>query len=459
MTAVADAVQDEIPPLAAAMLLEATLGTMLTGPADRALELAARARALGAGVEIIEGVADVLIGYAHVALGNAQQAAEHLDAREAFLLDAGAPPGINEAIAGGAHASMWLESFERTQRVLDRLIDGARNEGALARLCYPLAIRSQLGFRRGHWTAAYADAEEAERSARETGQESLLAYATQMLAEIEAGMGRFPAAREHARESLDLARRTETPVFGPYARAALGAIAAGEDDIDTAIAEYERARRDIVEIGVSAPGELFWTVELVELHARGGDAGKASAEVERLAALVTPAHPPVHQAQLARCRALVAAGDEAAGLFEQAIALHAASQTPFERARTELAIGERLRRSRARADARTPLRAALETFERLGARWWAERARSELRASGATSARGEVPVAEVLTAHELQVAMIVAKGATNKEAAAALFISPKTVEHHLGQIYRKLDLRSRTELTALLSGQVASVAA
>jgi DNA-binding NarL/FixJ family response regulator len=454
MAEVAADVEEDIPPLASAMLMEAALGRLLTGPASQALEYAERAYALGKGVEVLEGIGDVLVGYAHVALGNAEVARRHIDAREAFLLDADPPPGITEAIAGGAHASMWLEAFDRTQRILDRLIELARNDGALARLCYPLTIRSQLGFRRGHWTAAYADAEEALRASRETGQQSSVAYATQMLAEIEAGMGRFASARAHARESLELARGTETPVFGPYARAALGACAAGEDDTEAAIAEYERARRDLVAIGVPAPGELFWTVELVELHARAGDIDRAKEEVERLARLVTPAHPPVHQAQLARCRALVTSGDEAAKLFETAMEHHAASQTPFERARTELAIGERLRRGRARTDARTPLRAALETFERLGARWWAERARSELRASGATQVRGEVPVADVLTPHELQVAMIVAKGATNKEAAAALFVSPKTVEHHLGQIYRKLDLRSRTELTALLSGQV-----
>jgi len=122
-------------------------------------------------------------------------------------------------------------------------------------------------------------------------------------------------------------------------------------------------------------------------------------------------------------------------------------------ARTELARGERPRRRKARAEAREPLRAALETFERLGARLWAERARNELRATGvaATGEREAVtPVAELLTPHELQVALTVARGATNREAAAALFVSPKTVEHHLGQIYRKLGVRSRTQLAALL---------
>jgi DNA-binding CsgD family transcriptional regulator len=279
-----------------------------------------------------------------------------------------------------------------------------------------------------------------------------------MLAEIEAGMGRIADARAHASASLALARDTETPVFGPYARAALAVCSVAEGDTEAAIGEYERARRDLVGIGVPAPGELFWTVELVELHARAGDLDRASAELERLEGLVAPSHPAVHQAQLLRCRGLVAPGDEGLALLEQAVEAHVTSSTPFERARTELVLGERLRRGRARADARAPLRAALETFERLSAKPWSERARAELRASGATSTREAVSVADVLTPHELQVAMIVARGATNKEAAASLFVSPKTVEHHLGQIYRKLDLRSRTELTALLSGQIETAA-
>jgi DNA-binding CsgD family transcriptional regulator len=446
-------VEDDIPPLAAAMLLEAVLGRLLTGPATEAAELAERARELGHGVEIVTAIADVLVGQALVALGDAGGAEERFVAGEPFLLESDPPPGVSEAIAAGAHGSMWSERFDRSQRILDRLVEHARNEAAMARLGYPLCVRAQLGFRRGHWTSAYADAEEAERTARETAQQSVLAYALQMRAEIEGAMGRSDEARKHAGEALELSRDTETPVFGPYARAALGAVSLAENDLDGAIGEYEQARRDLVAIAVPAPGELFWTVELVDAHARKGDGDRAAAELAHLEGLVTAAHPPVNQAQLLRCRALVAAGEEGTELFARAIEAHLESSTPFERARTELAYGERLRRERSRTDARAPLRAALETFERLGARLWAERARAELRASGASSTRGAVAVADVLTPHELQVAMIVARGATNKEAAASLFVSPKTVEHHLGQIYRKLDLRSRTELTALLSGQ------
>ena len=125
---------------------------------------------------------------------------------------------------------------------------------------------------------------------------------------------------------------------------------------------------------------------------------------------------------------------------------------PFEKARTQLALGERLRRAKQRAEAREPLTAALDAFERLGARPWAERARTELRATGGPAgARRAQAAAEQLTPHELQIAVLVSQGMTNREAAAALFLSPKTIEYHLGQIYRKLDVRGRAQLARLMA--------
>jgi len=109
-----------------------------------------------------------------------------------------------------------------------------------------------------------------------------------------------------------------------------------------------------------------------------------------------------------------------------------------------------LRRERQRALARGHLRRALETFEQLDAAVWAGRARAELEATGETLARGH-GVASLLTPQELQVAMVVARGASNQEAAAALFLSQKTIEYHLSNVYRKTQLHSRTELSALTS--------
>jgi DNA-binding NarL/FixJ family response regulator len=126
---------------------------------------------------------------------------------------------------------------------------------------------------------------------------------------------------------------------------------------------------------------------------------------------------------------------------------------PFEQARTLLCEGEALRRARRPAASRPPLRHALAIFNGLGARPWAARAMTELDATGA---RGSVPneasasALDSLSPQELQVARAVARGLNNVEAAAALFVSRKTVEAHLTRVYRKLGVRSRTELTRLL---------
>ena len=156
-------------------------------------------------------------------------------------------------------------------------------------------------------------------------------------------------------------------------------------------------------------------------------------------------------AAAARYRGLIAADDQFEQHFAKALELHQLTPTPFERARTQLCLGERLRRAGERRRAREQLHHALQTFQRLGAEPWASHAENELsatgatlrRPSGATTAR---PPQQLLTAQELQVAIAIAEGKTNKEAAAALFLSPKTIEFHLGHIYRKLDIHTRTQL-------------
>ena len=134
-----------------------------------------------------------------------------------------------------------------------------------------------------------------------------------------------------------------------------------------------------------------------------------------------------------------------------ALELHG-DMEPFERARTELCLGRRRRHSRHRAAARVVLHQALSTFETLGAERWAEQARAELRATGESPAPSPGQSLMTLTPQEIQVALVVAGGATNKEAGAALFISPKTVEFHLGHVYSKLGVRSRTELVPKVAG-------
>src|SRR4051794_14621139 len=137
--------------------------------------------------------------------------------------------------------------------------------------------------------------------------------------------------------------------------------------------------------------------------------------------------------------------------FRRALELHDAGPAPFELARTRQAYGEWLRSERRREEAREQLRAALAGFEDVQALRFAERTRRELRAAGASPrAAAERDPAE-LTPHELRVAQLVSQGLTNRETAAALFVSTKTVEHHLRNVFRKLGIRRRAELARLMA--------
>ena len=155
---------------------------------------------------------------------------------------------------------------------------------------------------------------------------------------------------------------------------------------------------------------------------------------------------PWTSAMLARCRALLASGEAAIAFFQESLARELADGPSLNSARTQLLLGEFLRRERRRVDARPYLRDALETFERLGAVPWAERARVELRASGETARRRAPDAAGALTPQERQIARFVAAGATNKEIAAQLFVSPRTVDHHLRNVFTKLGITGRGQL-------------
>ena len=164
------------------------------------------------------------------------------------------------------------------------------------------------------------------------------------------------------------------------------------------------------------------------------------------------ASPKWGAALVARCRGMLE-DEDFEGRFLAALELHLDIPDRFQQARTMLAFGERLRRTARKRDARARLREALELFERLGATPWIMRTRRELRATGEKLGRRTAESGDDLTPQELQVALQVAEGKTNKEVGAALFLSPKTVEFHLARVYRKLDISSRAELIRRFPGE------
>ncbi|MGI5493755.1 ATP-binding protein [Microtetraspora malaysiensis] len=285
---------------------------------------------------------------------------------------------------------------------------------------------------RGRHLDAAADADHAEQVAAQTGQRHLEAQACGVRAWLAAVRG----AEEDCR--LLAERAAAMPSGQVWAQWALGLL-------ELARGRYEQAADHLARAARQQPAAA---PDLVEVLARLREPERARAAHDRFARWTVAAGQPWAQGLLARCRALLE-GDEQD--FATAIDLHQAADRPFDVARTQLLLGEQLRRERRKQEARTVLREAADTFERLGAVPWLERASSELRATGESLfMSADAALLSRLTPQELQVVRLAATGASNKEIAAQLFLSPRTVGHHLYKAYPKLGVTTRTELAGLI---------
>jgi DNA-binding CsgD family transcriptional regulator len=230
-------------------------------------------------------------------------------------------------------------------------------------------------------------------------------------------------------------------------RAILGFLELSCGNVTAAVGELRGAGAIGEELGFREPGMPFGLDDYLE-------ALVASGEIEQVVALLEPwekrARTLDRAAALARAervRGLLASarGDLSGALsaFERALAHHERAPEPFERGRTLLALGQVQRRAKQRRAARETLKRALAVFEELGAALWAERARAEVARIG-----GRAPSAGELTPMERRVAELAAAGRSNREIAAVLVVTVRTVETHLSRVYNKLGVRSRTQLAA-----------
>jgi DNA-binding NarL/FixJ family response regulator len=330
----------------------------------------------------------------------------------------------------------------------ERRLAEARQRGALGVLVSGLALMAFCRAWLGDHAGAFADAGEAAELGEQLGIATDAAVAVEMLAWQSAARGLHDDARralERARVLTDRAGTTSVHAHQAIT-AAFCALCRGDLAETAALLEARIA----ADGGVGSMGEpLGVAPTLVEAYLGLGRAADAAALARRYAAVTPQPTPPATAALVARCRALTIADEEAAAeAFEAALAAHAQAMTAFEAARTRLLYGARLRRAGRRIAAREQLRAALDAFVAMDLTAWAQRAADELAATGVT-ARPRRPLAsEPLTSQETRVALLVARGLSNREVAAALFLSPKTVEHHLASVFRKRGFRSRTELAS-----------
>ena len=345
-----------------------------------------------------------------------------------------------EAMHRMATVPFWHGDHRRARRALITLIESARAAGSRAILPVAMDTLAAIDVQTGHWPRAHRTSSAALRLATELGQTWQSASCLTTLAGIEAARGAEVACRRHLAAALELG--PDDVLLRAYALRAEALLDLGRGAFDDASRTLERLGRLLIGGGFASPGVVPFVPDLVEAHVRSGRPAEAAAALRRLEAQVELGALPATLAAADRCAGLLADASTFADHFEDALRAHDRVEMPFERARTELCYGERLRRARRRSDARLHLERAAAAFERLGARPWTRRAQRELGRDG-TSVGGHGPA---LTAHERQVVLLVVAGATNAEAARALYVSPKTVEHHLSSVYRKLALRSRTEL-------------
>jgi DNA-binding CsgD family transcriptional regulator len=197
----------------------------------------------------------------------------------------------------------------------------------------------------------------------------------------------------------------------------------------------------------------MWALpELVEAAARTGNTELAGDALDRLSEWTQAGRTDWGLGVEARSRALLSDGEAADRLYREAIDRLGKTGMRPDLARSRLLYGEWLRRQRRPADAREQLRGAFEMLDAIGMEGFAERARRELHAAGGTANRRPATVGVELTAQEAQIAQLASEGLTNPEIAVRLFLSPRTVQYHLGKVFTKLDITSRAQLSHALSG-------
>jgi DNA-binding CsgD family transcriptional regulator len=423
------------PELTLEMLLEAVEAASFSGEPAVVRELAQRGARVSAEGPRAELMSKTLDGFAQAYAGEPERT-------RAVLADALArADGLSDprALVWAATAASVAGNMGDGLQYVTRAVQEARRQGLLGLL--PLALQRLSGelLRQSKFDQAYAAAAEAHRLGLDLGYAS--AWCVMAMASVEAIWGRDEDARTHAEEALAAGQRSGEPFLSSSARFTLAFI-------DLSHGRWEQATERLLGLAAQPASAAHPFMvravvpDLVEAAVRAGRPTEAMAALAGFRHWVQTAPTDAGAALLARCETLL---DPSAERFEDALGrAHAVS--PFQRGRTELLYGEWLRRERRRQDARAHLRSALELFRSLGAAPWAQRAEAELRATGETARRRAPETLDQLTPQELQISGLVADGLTNREIAAQLYISPRTVDYHLRKVFSKLGISSRTEL-------------
>ena len=344
----------------------------------------------------------------------------------------------------------WAGELDAARETLSLELGRFREQGHESACWAILAPLGEVEYRAGQWEKAALHADEAAQIALEARLSDVLSDLYPLRAALAGVTGDLDGARREASAGLALCERTGDKWNEIRCRSALGLLELSLDQPAAVHALLEPAVALTGAMGLREPGAFPFVPDEVEALVALGEIEQAGRLADRLEEQGQRLGRPLALATAARSRGLVAfaLGDPPGALahLQSALDLHEKVPQPFELGRTLLVTGRLQRRMKQKTPARTTLTRALAIFGQLHAPIWAEHARSELSRIG-----GRAPSPNGLTPAEQQVAHLVAEGCTNREVARRLFISVNTVEANLKRVYRKLDVRSRTELANRLA--------
>ena len=441
--AAADALAvSDVDPRQAAMLYGfSALVEIMHGGVRAGFESASRSRELaprdGSRADFVAGAA---YAWLLTIMGRTEEASAEVRAWPQAPGPADDPFGTFDMLAG-VECLTFLGQSQAARELADIFADRARRSGDTTALQYALGSRAYASYRLGDWLSSYADAAEALRLAL-LAPKGVRAVVQYRIGHVEAGMGLSASAEGHLSGSLEVARSNHVVSVEIPALAGHGLLELARDRPREALDHLARAAAAARGAGI-APGNFRYSGDLMEAASRAGHDDAVADHVAYIEAFA--AGSAWVRGTTERGHSYLTGDAEAIEHLKSSVSAYADAASPFDEARARLELGVRLRHLRRPTDARTSIARAISLFERLGAAPWLDRARRELAKAGGERHRGRAGP-ERLSPAELDVAIVVARGATNREAAAELFLSPKTIDHHLGRVYSKLGLRSRSEL-------------
>jgi len=343
----------------------------------------------------------------------------------------------------------WSDDLAGARRQLDGILEEADSRGEETAIPFILLHLAELETWAGQWKPANRHATRGLRSATRGELQPLLAQLLYAKGLVQAHLGNATVARRHAEQGMSLARTVGSPAILLLNQGVLGFVALSSGRPAEAV-EYFRPMLEVLSmLAIREPGVVRFVPDAIEALIETGELDKASSVLKRYEAQARRVGRTSAQAAALRCRGLLTAarGDipAAVRLEEEAVGLHRSLAQPFELGRSLLALSLVLRRARRQSAARAALLESTEIFQHLGAELWRQKVEAVL-----SSRRGPERDNDGLTPAERRVGRLVATGATNQEVANQLYVSVRAVEAHLTNIYRKLGIRSRTELAARL---------